>query len=200
MGHDKILETLAAEFALLIRTAYHVQIDTGEDSVHRYHNIWLKDGGGIRLQLAGARASEWVTTDELLIKLRAYDYKTTDFALMQFVRRIERIGHVGIFTDAGFKEGQAKLAIVRVMSGGAMDIHVRRMACSNSAQAECEAVRLATTIYAVPQFEDIIYTDCLEAAQRFAPRAQWLSRDKNKRADALANMRGKTSGAPDKNV
>lgn len=184
MNKEKLLERLATEFPLIVRTEYHVQIETTNGP----HNIWLTKSGSIRFKPCGAAESNFLSGDKLIQRLRNYDYGKTDLALMHSLTRFigEVKGKSGIFVDAGWKNGKAKVAIIKSESWGDMDITVRHIDIESSYAAEEWAVITAAEMY---PGDTPIYSDCQTVADSF-PRVQWIPRKQNKQADSLGNMRG----------
>jgi len=184
---NRLIEKLSAEFPVIVRTTFHIQIET----VNGFHNIW-SGKRGLKYQLCGQQSTEHATSEaELIAKLRQYDYAKTDLAFMQgltqFIGQIA--GRVGVFVDAGWKKGQAKIAIIRQVASGDMDITVRLVKTETNIEAERLAIDKALEIY--PEHGPV-YSDCKPAVEMFdAERVQWLPRKQNREADALANLREK---------
>lgn len=179
----KLVEDLHAEFPLVVRTPYHVQIETANGP----HNIWFTKNDDIRFQPCGDKDSYFTTATDLVKKLRSYDYTKTDLAFMQSITKFigEIAGKSGIFVDAGWKGGKAKVAIIKSTANGDMDIAVRVIESPNSYAAEDWAIKTAAEIH---PGDEPIFTDCQSAA-KVNERAQWIPRGQNKQADALGNMR-----------
>lgn len=188
-SRTKLVEDLAAEFPVVVHTAYHIQIETANGP----HNVWFTKRDDIRLQLCGNSDSFLTTSTELFKRLRGYDYSKTDLAFMQSLTKFigEIAGRAGIFVDAGWKDGKAKVAIVKSHANGDMDIAVRLVETKNSYQAECWAINKAKELY---PGNETIFTDCQPAAANNV-RVEWVPREQNKQADSLGNMRGAKSDA-----
>lgn len=184
MNGEKLLERLSQEFVVHVRSAYHFQIDTGKG----YHNLWFSKGL-LKLQLYGNSGWHYVTESKLLKELRAYNPGNTDLARMRSITAFisEVVGRTGIFVDAGWKNGKAKVAIIKSVSNGDMDITVRMIDAENSYAAEEWAILTAAELH---PGKEPIFSDCQAAATKH-PRAEWIPREQNKQADSLGNMRGK---------
>jgi hypothetical protein len=188
MNHQELLGELSTDYSLIVRTQHHVQIKT----THGMHNIWFGKRG-ITFQPCGRQDARAVTANELKSELANYDYSDTDLALMQrlhlIVRKVE--GKTGIFCDAGFSGGRARVAIVRA-SKGDYDITVRMIDVENSSQAEDWVIKKAFEMY---PGDEPVFSDCESAVNANRPRAQWVSRKANKEADKFGNMRGQGKSA-----
>jgi hypothetical protein len=100
------------------------------------------------------------------------------------VKKVE--GKTGLFCDAGFSGGRARVAIVRA-SRGDYDITVRLIEAQDSLQAEDWAIKKAIEMY---PGDEPVFSDCEPAVDANQPRARWVSRKENKEADSFGNMRG----------
>lgn len=94
-----------------------------------------------------------------------------------------------VFVDASWRDGTAGLAVV-----GAVGAHSKRIQCSSSNSAECEALRWAFSIARPLGRKDLIFrTDSQRAATTQAPSKtgwaiEWVPRHKNARADRAATV------------
>lgn len=181
---QRILERLAQHYPLLIRTEHHVQIQTAKG----YHDIWFGKEG-TKVKFCGSRRVQPMGADRLMAELRAYSYGESDLADMQALHKlIDRAAETdGIFVDAGWKNGKAKVAVIR-KQGTAIDVHVRSVEAATCTEAEERAIAFAARCFPDPTAP--IYSDCQAAVEKFKPRAVWLPRNANKDADKLANVRG----------
>lgn len=198
MDKKKLIEKLSKEFPVIVRTEFHIQIElppAGERGQHLcYHNIWFTSNGSCKARLFGDVETYDVgdyfdlTPKKLLARLRSYDYTKTDLSAMQeltsFIAKVE--DKQGIFVDAGYKKGSAKICVVRSQKNGDMDIAVRKVEAISNIDAEKQAILLASRLYPT---DEPIYTDCktLESLARVI----WIPREQNKQADSLGNMRKK---------
>lgn len=106
--------------------------------------------------------------------------------LTKFIGEIA--GKMGIFVDAGWKNGKARAAIIKSEANGDMDIAVRTIEAQSSYHAELWAIGFALEHWPC---EDTIHSDCKVAVEATAhPRVVWIPREQNKQADSLGNMRG----------
>lgn len=177
----KILEHVAREYPLVVRTDYHVQIAVSNG----YHDFWISKEG-LKIKFCGSSdVILYHSSKAVLKKLGTYSYSTSERAALETIEATMRWvgGRTGIYADAGFKDGKAKLCVVRIAEAGT-DIHTRMFSCVTSAEAEVAAVELAKAMF---PGEEPIYTDYLPLA---GGRVVWISRNSNKVADKFGNMRG----------
>jgi hypothetical protein len=194
MNQTRFLQHLAEKHKLITRSEYHLQIEVGE---HVYHNIWLDKSHRMRIKFAGNREVIDVIRSNMariLEQIDSYKHVESDYyrlkELENLLTKVEN--QQGIYCDAGFKDGKAKIAIIKVDNGD-VDIHVRHIEADSPYNAECRAINLALMFHP-PHTKNIIYSDCLEAVQAFNKlghkQIKWINRKENKEADKLANMRG----------
>lgn len=193
MSNAEMLKIIGQKFPVIVRNEYHIQIRHDDK---KYTDIWPMGGGGLKVRLYGQHSWYMVHTrgfDNLIAKLSTFDYKSdNDLARM---RELERLmtkvkGKDGIYCDAGWKDGRAKIAVIRIF-GTDLDITVREGEYSTSIEAEMIAIKLARTMY--PHAETI-YSDCLPAVTEYndihrCDIIKWIDRSNNKEADKLSNLR-----------
>ena len=181
MNRRELLRRLAEHYPLIVRTEYHVQIETAGGM----HNIWLAKSG-LKFKAAGDRHVQQLSAERLLKLLAGYSYAKTDLAYMHrlgaFLNRIK--GKQGIYVDAGWKEGRAKIAVVRLY-GENMDVAVRSIETATNIAAEAHAIDLACRLY---PGDEPIFSDCQPACEGYH-RARWIPRESNKEADRMSNLR-----------
>lgn len=204
---NKILEKVGEEYRLIIRTEYHAQVMV-EDRV--YHNFWPMRDGRLKVQYAGSRGTHVYSfmsesIGKLIRKLKGYNYQSdSDVARMKEIQRLiglARLAHPGhgdinrdgIYCDAGWKEGLAKLSAVRI-DGDDVDIIVRKVLGIESSQmAEEKAISLAIAHFGATGA--VIYSDCQQAVNKFRESGEsgiefrWIKRSQNELADSLGNIR-----------
>lgn len=195
MNSRQMLDELSRQFRLIIRNEYHVQIEVERG---KYHDIWPLRHGGLKVKLLGMHhAKTYHDTRHLLNRLDQYDYrKDSDYAKMLELERLltKANGVDGIHCDAGFKDGNARLAIIRLRSGD-VDLHVRNgVECVSSVEAEIMAIKLAMNFFFAHDKDLTIYSDCRPAVEETLAmypdaKIKWVSRKGNRGADQAANMR-----------
>lgn len=198
MRENSLLEAIAKEYDLIVRTEHHVQIKLSND---KYHNFWPLYWGGLRVQFAGMGKSViYNNADHLLKKLKGYNYSHSDYTQLQQIIKKTKGREEGIYCDAGFKQRDgkkiSKLAVIRLKEDQ-VDLHVRtRFDIESNVDAEYEAILLATGLFWNESM--IIYSDCESAVNRYVAncksvsldgKVQWIGRKENKEADKFANLR-----------
>lgn len=194
----RMLEILAQHYSLITRNQHHVQIRLDGT---KYHNIWLiHRANGLKVQFYGQNGTRmFYNPDQLLSLLKKYDYKTeSDLAkLIELDRLSSKIikGKDGVYCDAGFKDGAAKLAVIRVF-GNEIDLSVRHSEnFATSIEAEIAALKFAIRKFPNAQ---IYFSDCKAAVEEIngfyisgeeIVQAIWINREYNTVADNYANLR-----------
>ena len=181
---NKVLDALAAAgYGVQVRSQYHAQIACGPG----FHDIWFTKYG-LKFKAHGQRSSVEVSLRDLLNGLAKYNYETTDLGMMEAVRFAKQLPlTTGVFCDAGWKAGTAKLCVVvKRSSPESSQIHWKEAAATSSYEAELAAFLWACEL--VPG-EQYIYIDNSQVVANH-PRAKWLNRKQNREADAMSNLRG----------
>jgi hypothetical protein len=190
---------------VLVRSPHHVQVRCET----KLHNIWIDAANLVKFKLAdqAGRAEVAGSSGQLLAAIRGHDHTETDLAQMRRALELSELIDSAkaamplsglsraVFVDAGIKDGQAQIGVVRV-SLEADGEHVRAEShptrARNSNEAEQAAVEYALA-WAGP--DEVIFCDNRSAVDRarnvHGARVRWLSRNHNKAADRLANLRGK---------
>jgi hypothetical protein len=180
---DPVARKLVEQYGAIVRTEFHLQIPT----TGGHHDIWFSLRDGLKWRLYGDRKTTHGDASDLYGFLDRYNPVETDLGWMRsltaFIAKIE--GYRGIFVDAGWKEGVAKAAIVKVLKNGDMEIFTYQFHCSSSHLGEMEAINKAKTKWP----GETIYSDCQGAAHATSG-VQWIPRRRNQLADALGNRRG----------
>lgn len=183
---NQLIKELSKDYEVIVNTPHHVQIPCLKGK----HDIWFTKNGDITFRPVGQREGHFTTPKALKEELKRFDYAKTDQGKMEeviaFIRNVPI--KEGIFVDAGWKEGRGRIAIIRIKSGD-IDVYVRHIQCKSAFEAEDRGIKMAAQCY--PGNEPI-FNDCKAAVEKNAPRAKWLSREHNKEADKLSNLRGKS--------
>lgn len=151
------------------------------------HNIWADKYHHLKAQFAGEREIFEGKAAGIIERLARYDRNDTDLARMMVETVLERaIVASGIWSDASWHAGRARLAVVRV-HGGSIDLRVRETTTPDSFQAEMAALAMALELF---PGDELIHTDNQSAAKR-DPRFRWIPRKLNATADAFTRWENK---------
>ena len=185
MNNRTLIDDLAKSYKLIVNSEYHLQIEATGGK----HDIWFTKKGEVKFKACGQQATRVVTPEQLKMELAKYSYDESDLALMRGLSLVVRkaAGRKGIFCDAGFSDGRARIAILRG-TGQDYDIAVRQIEIATNVLAEDWAIKEAMRLY---PGDEPVYSDCEPAVKMNAPRAVWIPRKNNKEADHFGNMRGK---------
>jgi hypothetical protein len=200
MSHDIIiqLKNIFGHEQIKICNEYHIQVNSPRGK----HNIWMTGNGTLKLQLCGCRqVIAGLKISTLIKKIKQYSFTESDLAMMEHALNLTKFIQQsivkktnGIFVDAGWKDGVAKIAVILII-GDHVAAESYRIAAENSMQAELHAINFALN-WKPFEFDGTIqiYTDCKAAIDWLCkngkrdPRIQWISREKNS-ADKIGNMR-----------
>lgn len=192
MAPEDMLKKLAEEFTCIVRSPHHVQIDLGG---RRYHDLWLTKQGCLKVRLYGDDAASVVQADgfpQFLTAVRHHDLSTSTLgslkAIERTIKRAECAPAGSIFTDAGFRQGIARIAVIRSRADG-FDLSVRRAQCDTSLAAENLAVALAVQLY---PGDDPIHTNARVLHGALNGRVVCIHKENNREADSAANLRTKS--------
>jgi len=190
MDATKLVSKLVEKFGSdVVRSAYHVQILSNKGP----HDIWINKFNEIKFKLVGNRNSkDNVSIDFIIQSVQStqkshFDKMREMLDLAKFVNECEQRarGEIAIFTDAGFKGGNARIAAVFV-NGDNIEAKSQLIEAVNNSIAEFSAIKLGLSMHsAAPVYNDnqsIVLTMQNE-------RVKWLSRTQNKAADQIGNMR-----------
>lgn len=200
MNAENLVKKLARLYssAVQIRSPYHIQVLSDKGP----HDIWLKKDGSLKFKRGGDNLVEDNISLDLILKKIGSKAKTKvetmhdvlDFALM--IKEAERtalaLGRSGIFTDAGYKDGKARIAAILVdgdeITAKSKSSVEKDTPIMNIQDAEMAAINLGLSMHPMlTVFNDNkVVCDCLKSTN---PRVQWLPRDFMKAPDKLANFR-----------
>lgn len=173
-------EVLAKKYPLIVRTQYHAQIAVAEGG---YHDIWMGQNG-LKLKLHGQRNPVSTNVNRAMDKLDKWTYKNTDLSNLRALENIlhKVHGKLGIYVDAGYKDGKAKLCVINMRTPTTWEVHVDEITVDTSQAAELAAINMAANLWP----EGTIHTDCqaLEGG-----RVKWIPRESNREADQFSNLR-----------
>lgn len=198
MKADRLVEILSAEFgkeSVLLHSEFHIQVVSGT----KKHDVWLNKFGELKWKLAHSRQTVSGSPDRLIRRIQDYEPTKTDFANMQAAQQlcnvISRVGRQasnkgirnGIFCDAGFKDGKARISIVAILNDR-VEAFSDNIEADAIHTAERNAIEIALSKYTDPTLP--IYSDSQSVVKAFGTdRIRWIPRDENRPADSLANLR-----------
>jgi len=199
MRADKLIRKLGERYGdrVVINSEYHIQVDSDKG----LHDIWLNRHGEIKFKPAGNRNIIEHTSVEIIFKTIDSMKKTHVESMQemldvaQFIGQCEqqadKIGN-GIFADAGFKDGKARIAAVMMLNGD-IEAKATTVKADNIIHAEQIAIELALDLQR--EHSDIltVYNDNQTACKNMQNKGydcvKWLSRKFTKAADKIGNMR-----------
>lgn len=197
MRADKLVKQLGERYGdrVKVRSEYHVQVESDKGP----HDIWLNRHGEMKFKPAGYRnVLEGVHINVIFKKIDSTNKTHVEsmkemLNVAQFIGQCEKqakkIG-AGVFTDAGFKGGTARIAAVMIVDGE-VSAKARTIQTTDIIQAEKMSILLA--IEELNPGELTIYNDNKAACKYWQDegyeRVEWLSRQFTKAADKIGNMR-----------
>lgn len=188
----KRLTELVGSNRIIINTAHHVQVT---DNNGGKHDIWFSHKNGYKYKLSGNRKVISVSNaNSVYSAIEKWCYTKTDkstleriVSLSNFIdRAISNKFNPAIFTDAGFKDGIAKIAAIMIIDDN-IDIKSRVINVENINEAEVKAIDLGISMRTDDSI--IVYNDNKTACFKFDNNVEWLPR-RNNHADKFGNMRG----------
>jgi len=192
MNAEQLVKKLTERYGdrVVVRSQYHIQVTSDKGN----HDVWINKHGYIKFKRAGDRN---VHEDIELSGIYRHIDRTgsTHIEKMQemldITKTIESAQHAaktignGVFTDAGWKEGKAKIAAI-VIEGENIDAKVRVVSTKDINEAELYAIELGLSM----NNQLTIYNDNKGVCEKHEDsRVQWLSRKHIKAVDKLGNMR-----------
>lgn len=204
MTDQHLIGILCSKFGkhnVFVRTPYHIQVQW--QSVK--HDIWITDTGSIKYKLFGQRKSRGTdgshkNINRLISVIESYKSENTDLGMMQDAYKLSAlIGEFqslalnnqirdAVFVDAGWKNGESKIAAVRI-SDTCVSATIKKRTDNNIFVAEEAAIHLGLSM-SDHDPDIIIYSDCYDAVLRVGlSNVKWMSRTKNQVADKMANLR-----------
>jgi hypothetical protein len=179
-----------------VHTEFHVQVV----ATRGVHDIWMAHNWtGFKLKLSGnKKIQHFKYVSRLTTALKTAMGAKTDLTDMEdvlrlttLIRKASQKKQSGVFVDAGWKNGKAKIAVIY--------IHETTMVARSFEQDQPDslAAEIAALQYALQynpldlQILPPVFCDCTGAIQKINnPRVQWISRINNV-SDSIGNMRGK---------
>lgn len=209
-GAGQLVTMLGNHFGrerVLVHSPYHIQITiAGADP----HNVWINDCGVVSYKLGGSRGRARVASsgtvlfrelDKLAVQTDL-DHMREALSLTELIGRSERdlkgfCLQEAIFTDAGFKDGKARIGMVYIKQtpdGPVVKAQATPVDAANIHAAEALAIKAAMITFnshrTIPTFNDN-KPEVERAQATYGSCVRWIGRGENKVADKLANMRGK---------
>lgn len=207
MKTERIVGELGKRFgpAVKVRTQYHVQIMLSSGT----HDVWFGKFG-LKWKLAGRSSVVRGSADMLWTALDNYQPSQTDLAKMksasELCRQIESATQStasmgifgGIFVDAGFKDGKARIGVVKV-EGEAVSAIRQPVEAANIQEAERLAIEEGIRQIGITGL--FVFSDAKTVVESLGDlRVKWIERGLNKHADKMANLRGVKRSAVRSNV
>jgi hypothetical protein len=205
MKVQRLVELLAQQFGnrVKVRSPYHVQVDFDKGP----HNIWVKQTGELKFQFCGDReVKSGVSFDWIVSHIKSQRVHTVLDDLRNILNVTKFIEHSekaakqvdkAIFTDAGFKNGKARIAAVHIDNiEGTVEARSIVVLAKDIVDAEKLAIYLGLEMVVDITSDIKVYNDNQTAVALIrqlvdGSRVEWLPRDKTKIADSLGNMRHK---------
>lgn len=192
MNSEKLIKLLSINFgdSVKVRSQYHIQVNSSKG----YHDIWLNSQGEMKFKLAGNRNALMNNDVNFIVNQIKLNHKShldkmnEMLDLAKFINKCEKLSKetgIAIFTDAGFKDGKARIAAVYV-NGNDIEAKSKLIEVDSVSSAEAEAIRLGIEMnpYA------IVYNDNESIVKSMNNnRIKWIPREENKAADRIGNMR-----------
>ncbi len=187
--NDPLVKKLVGAFGpdkVKICTEFHIQVSSPKGK----HNIW-RSSGGLKYQLAGNRKVEFGKLETIISKIGAHSPAVSDFGKMEEARQLTKFisksiakSVDGIFVDAGWKNGKARIAIVCI-EGERIAAESFTADHPDSLAAEIAAVKFALAYKPLLK----VYSDCTGAVHHIQDaRVSWIPRESNL-SDKIGNMR-----------
>jgi hypothetical protein len=205
MKAQRLVELLTQQFGdrVKVRSQYHIQVDSDKGP----HNIWLKQTGELKFQFYGDRkvqsdvSFDWILSRIKLQKHTDVDELRNVLSVTKFIEHSEKAAKqtdkAVIFTDAGFKNGKARIAAVRINNvEGTVEARSIIVLAKDVVEAEKLAIHLGLGMVTDIASDIKVYNDNQTAVALMrqvadGSRVEWLPREKTKIADSLGNMRHK---------
>lgn len=205
MKITEMLEKLAEKYGrqnVLVHTEHHTQVIVGK----KKHDIWFAKTG-LKWRMSGMQRTEWGAPERLLKQFNAWEEKKTDLAhltsAIELCAAIDRASKIfanakitrAIFCDAGFKNGVARIGVV-LIDGEHVEAIRKPVIAVDIGMAEYMAIEEGFRLKGIHGGELMIYSDSQNAVSKWAPhRVKRISRENNKVADRLANLRSVDTGS-----
>jgi hypothetical protein len=193
MKPTKLIELLNSHFngRVKICTQYHIQIDSNKGP----HDIYINKHHELKCKFAGEIVTQFLNPDQIIKKIQSYPYHKSQLDHMKesldlaiFIKQSEKDAKStgpAIFTDAGYKDGKARIAAIFI-NGTDINAISKLIPCVNSSTAEETAILLGCSMDPFAT----VYNDCLSTVTSYnVPRVKWLPRVQNKAADKISNLR-----------
>jgi len=175
-----------------VRSPYHVQVDSSKGP----HDIYINKYGEVKFKRAGNRTViDDARVEQIFSQIESnqksyFDKMRETFDLARFINQCEQqpVIDIAIFTDAGFKDGKARIAAVFVNKDGEVEAKSKLIQVENAAVAELAAINLGLSMHESAVVHNDNQTVVLKMKN---DRVKWLPRTENKLADQIGNLRRK---------
>ena len=185
---SRLVEAFGTEY-VIIRSEYHIQVKTTKGN----NDVWINKYGVLKAKLFGDRniidnCALAVIISKIKKQIVSHVEKMREVLnLAKVVEKSERLAEINetlIFTDAGFKDGKAKIAAVLII-GTNVIMKSKIIEVSDITTAEIEAINFGLTL----SDTITVYNDNQSAVKQCNNnRVQWISRESNF-ADSFGNLR-----------
>lgn len=191
----QLLEKLGQCFGnnVKIRSQYHIQVM----SIKGPHDIWITKFNELKFKRAGNRDVKNDVSIDFIIKQigsqapTSIDDMNNALDFTKFIKQCEQQEKGVVYTDAGFKQGKAKIAAIFV-DNDIIDAKSRIIFTDSIITAEIAAIELGLSLRNLVT----VYNDNQGAVARFhnddnfySFRVKWLPRAETKVADKISNLR-----------
>jgi hypothetical protein len=178
-----------------VKSEYHIQVlsDKGPN------DIWVKKDGSLKFKKYGDNKVHADISFDKLIRMIVSKKKTkveqmTEMLdLATIVKSSEKASEVlgnAIFTDAGFKNGKARIATVMTMGPEITAKSLKDIEKAHEIFSIQDAERVAITYGLMMDKKLTVYNDNKTVCESMDnPRVKWLPREYLKAPDKLANLR-----------
>ena len=193
MKSEDVVKRLVEKFGsenVLIRSQFHIQVRDAKG----LNDIWINKHSQLKARIFGnSNIIENTSLQNIIQKLKFT--KRTDLQLMKdildlakvvkFTEQIALENEAVIFTDAGFKNGKARIAAVMV-DRFEIEMKSKLIDIENICLAEIQAIQLGMSMHVGAT----IYNDNQSAVLKINDsRVKWICREENKAADTFGNLR-----------
>ena len=201
--HNKLVRRLSEAFGkhrVIVNNEWHIQVECKQGK----HDVWINSFDEIKFKLCKHKKTQQGSLKSIVKAMGQWDSAHTDVAKLEQIKQLSNfVGYAstyaldhdiksGIFVDAGFKDGKAKIAVIMV-EGTKITALGDTIEVNSSNQAELKAIWSAVKLRDEKNVDYTIFSDSQGAVQKLQQSVEnlkWISRTKNKIADKLGNMRG----------
>lgn len=198
-GVEKVVKKLAHLYCedVLVHSPYHIQVKSEKGP----HDIWVKKDGEIKFKRAGSAKVYNNSNIKSIVDMIGSNKRTTIDKMKEMldVAKIigdsEKAGKIlgdSIFTDAGFKDGRARIAAVLTRGDEIIAKSMKGVEKYLEIKTIQDAERAAIN-YGLEMDPNLtVYNDNKPVCDSLNnPRVKWLSREHLAAPDKIASMKGR---------